>query len=80
MYLNQLNYWRVTITPFILIRLIMPPTLWSFATSTQMFRACIYSRNLSLGRFKNPIEISEQFVLSHANLLYLSGMYYRGNV
>jgi hypothetical protein len=52
MYLNQLNYWRVTVTPFVLIRLSMPPTLWSIATLTQMFRACIYSRNLSLGRFK----------------------------
>ena len=64
---KQLNYWRVTVTPFVLIRLIMPPTLlehWDINTKcsarkfTQPFlRSC-----------QNPIEILEQFVLSHANL------------
>ena len=36
MYLNQLNYWRVIITPVVLIRLIMPPTLlehWDINTN-----------------------------------------------
>ena len=51
MYLNQLNYWRVTVTPFVLIRLIMPPTLlehWDINTNVPRVNLC----NLSFGRFK----------------------------
>ena len=76
MYLNQLNYWRVIITPVVLIRLIMPPTLLEHQ---QKCSARVFTQP-PLGSCQNPIEMSEQFVLSHANLLYLSGMYYRGNV
>ena len=51
MYLNQLNYWRVTVTPFVLIRLSMPPTLlehWDINTNVPRVNLC----NLSFGRFK----------------------------
>ena len=51
MYLNQLNYWRVTVTPFVLIRLIMPPTLlehWDINTNVPL----VNLRNLSFGCFK----------------------------